>query len=48
MGYWVVDVSIAPGKRLSVMISVTGITPEQAQIYALGSFATVLAPRRPV
>ncbi len=48
MGYWVVLISVAPGRRMSVMIAATGITPEQAQEHALGSFAAALAPRRPV
>lgn len=34
-GYWVVDVNVEPGKTMSVMIAVTGITPEQAESYAL-------------
>lgn len=30
-GYWVIDVSVAPDKTVSVMIAQTGITPEQAR-----------------
>jgi hypothetical protein len=42
-GYWVVDVSVAPGRVVSVMISVTGITPGAASAYAL----TGLLPHPP-
>lgn len=35
MGYWVVDVSVAPGRVVSVMIAVVGITPGEAAMYAL-------------
>lgn len=34
-GYWVVDVSVAPDKTVSVMIAVTGITAAQASELAL-------------
>jgi hypothetical protein len=34
-GYWVVDVSVAPGRTVSVMIAVVGITPGAAAQYAL-------------
>lgn len=34
-GYWVVDVSVSPGKVVSVMIAVVGITPGAAAAYAL-------------
>jgi hypothetical protein len=34
-GYWVVDVSVAPARTVSVMIAVTGISPAQAQELAL-------------
>lgn len=34
-GYWVVDVSVSPDKTVSVMIAVTGISPEQARKLAL-------------
>ena len=34
-GYWVVTISVAPGKRLSTMIALVGITPEQAGEAAL-------------
>ena len=47
MGFWVVTVSVSPGKRISVMMAGTGMTPAQAQSLALGSLATVLAPREP-
>lgn len=30
-GYWVVDVSVAPARTVSVMIAVTGITPDEAR-----------------
>jgi hypothetical protein len=45
MGFWVVTVSVSPGRRISVMLVATGLTPAQALEAALGSFATVLAPR---
>jgi hypothetical protein len=47
MGFWVVTVSVSPGKRISVMMAGTGLTPAQAQSLALDSFAAALAPRRP-
>lgn len=34
-GYWVADVSVAPGMTMSVMLAPTGITPEQAASIAL-------------
>ena len=42
-GYWVVDVSPAPGLSISVMIAVVGITPGSAAQYAL----TGLLPHPP-
>jgi hypothetical protein len=40
-GYWVVDVNVAPGKTMSVMIAVTGITPEQAASHALAGLPEI-------
>lgn len=34
-GYWVVDVSVAPGRTVSVMIAVVGISPGSAAQLAL-------------
>ena len=34
-GYWIADVSVAPDKTVSVMIAVTGISPETASELAL-------------
>jgi hypothetical protein len=34
-GYWVVDVSMAPDLTVSVMIAQVGISPGQAEAYAL-------------
>lgn len=36
-GYWIVDISVAPGMVVSVMIPVTGITRERAAELALAS-----------
>jgi hypothetical protein len=47
MGFWIVTVSVSPGRRISVMIAATGVDPAQALELALGSFAAALAPRRP-
>jgi hypothetical protein len=42
-GYWVVDVSVAPGRVVSMMIAEQGITPGAAVQYAL----TGLLPHPP-
>lgn len=34
-GYWVVTVSVAPARSVSVMIAKTGISPQEAQQLAL-------------
>lgn len=34
-GYWVADVSVAPGRTVSVMIAVTGITRQEVGDIAL-------------
>ena len=35
-GYWVVTVSVAPDKRIDVMICTQGISPDDAAMLALG------------
>ena len=36
-GYWVVDVSIAPARNVSIMVADTGISPELAKQRALAA-----------
>jgi hypothetical protein len=36
-GYWVVDLSVTPWQRMSVMICQVGITPDQARAAAMTS-----------
>jgi len=38
-GYWVVDVSVAPGRVVSVMIAPVGITSEAARDHALSTLS---------
>jgi hypothetical protein len=38
-GYWVVSVSVAPGRVVSVMIASTGISSEVAREHALTTLA---------
>lgn len=42
-GYWVVTISASPGRCVSIMIAVTGITRGQAIGHALGTLAQVTA-----
>lgn len=42
-GYWTVKVSVSPWQRMSVMIAVIGITPDQAEALALANAALVQA-----
>lgn len=42
-GYWIVKVSVSPWQRMSVMIAVTGITPDQATQLALATASRVQA-----
>lgn len=42
-GYWVVTISTAPWRRLSVMICSVGITREQAATDALAALSGVTA-----
>lgn len=39
-GYWVVDVSVAPDKTVSIMIAEVGISPDQARELALSRLPT--------
>lgn len=41
-GYWVVELSVSPWQRISVMICTVGITPEDAVSLALGSIGTAM------
>jgi hypothetical protein len=40
-GYWICDVSVAPGKVISVMICKTGITAEDVPALALGTLGSL-------
>jgi hypothetical protein len=40
-GYWIVTFSIAPGKRLSIMIAIVGITRENAAQEALATLSSL-------
>jgi hypothetical protein len=39
-GYWLVKISTAPGRRMSVMIARVGITPDEAARLALATPVT--------
>lgn len=34
-GYWVVEIGVASGRHMSIMVCKTGITPDEAQALAL-------------
>jgi hypothetical protein len=41
-GYWVVTISVTPWQRMSVMICQVGISPQEAETYALSTVSPVL------
>lgn len=41
-GYWVVTISVASGKRMSIMVTQQGVTPMQAAELALSGVSHVL------
>lgn len=45
MGYWVVEVSIAPGKIVSIMVAKAGIDPAEAARLALLTSGSIM-PRK--
>jgi len=45
-GYWVVTISCAPGRRVSIMVCTQGITPETAESHALDSLGLAVTPPR--
>lgn len=44
-GYWLVTISVAPGRRLTVMMAALGISPEDAARSALGGAWPGLTPQ---
>lgn len=44
-GYWVVTVSVAPGKRVSTMVAKTGVTREEAIEHVFESMGQILSQK---